>query len=520
METLVYIHLASAYESPENIELSVNPFDLKWIEAFNWKKLPSSAWLRLGAIAISFTLLSIASSNAWAIQIGNRGSQVTALQQRLTATGYYNGPVTGFYGQLTQAAVRRFQQAKGLPVDGIAGSRTLSVLNNTSVGGNSNTNGSSSLPSTILLKRGSRGTTVTQLQKTLTEKGFYNGPVTGYYGRLTEAAVRRLQQARGLPVDGIAGASTLSALNGTSSNIPPTSTELRPGSSGLAVTQVQNRLTTLGFYNGPITGFYSRLTEAAVRDFQRSRGISVNGIVGPTTASALQGNTPRTPSNVTLLQRGSRGSAVTQLQNRLKAVGVYNGPVTGYYGELTEAAVRRFQQTRGLTVNGIAGSTTLAALQGIPPGNGNSYTVVELRPGSSGPAVTQLQNRLKAVGVYNGPVTGYYGQLTETAVREFQRSRRISVNGIAGATTLAALQGGSGSNNTSVAIVPLQRGDRGSRVKSLQERLISLGYYQGPLDSIFGPQTEAALKRYQQDRGLVANGIAEANTFASLASRA
>lgn len=519
METLVYIHLASAYESPENLELSANPFDLKWIEAYNWKKLPSSAWLRLGAIAISFTLLSIASSNAWAIQIGNRGSQVTALQQKLTATGYYNGPATGFYGQLTQAAVRRFQQAKGLPVDGIAGSNTLSVLNNTSVGGNSTTNGGSSLPTSILLKRGSRGTAVTQLQKTLTAKGFYNGPVTGYYGGLTEAAVRRLQQARGLRVDGIAGSNTLSALNGTSGNIPTTA-ELRPGSSGQAVTQLQNRLKALGFYNGAITGFYSRLTEAAVRDFQRSRGLSVNGIVGPTTASALQGNTPGTLTNVTLLQRGSRGSAVTQLQNRLQAVGVYSGPVTGYYGQLTEAAVRRFQQTKGLTVNGIAGSTTLAALQGNSPRNSSSDTVAQLRPGSNGLAVTQLQNRLKAVGVYNGPVTGYYGQLTEAAVRDFQRSRGLSINGVAGSTTLAALQGVSGNSNTSVAIVPLQRGDRGSRVKSLQERLITLGYYTGQRDSIFGPQTEAALKRYQQDRGLVANGIAEANTFASLASQA
>ncbi|MEW6492247.1 MAG: peptidoglycan-binding protein, partial [Cyanobacteriota bacterium] len=335
----------------------------------------------------------------------------------------------------------------------------------------------------------------------------------------TEAAVRRLQQARGLRVDGIAGSNTLSALNGTSGNIPTTA-ELRPGSSGQAVTQLQNRLKALGFYNGPISGFYSRLTEAAVRDFQRSRGLSVNGIVGPTTASALQGNTPGTLTNVTLLQRGSRGSAVTQLQNRLQAVGVYSGPVTGYYGQLTEAAVRRFQQTKGLSVNGIAGSTTLAALQGNSPGNSNSDTVAQLRPGSNGLAVTQLQNRLKAVGVYNGPVTGYYGQLTEAAVRDFQRSRGLSINGVAGSTTLAALQGVSGNSNTSVAIVPLQRGDRGSRVKSLQERLITLGYYTGPRDSIFGPQTEAALKRYQQDRGLVANGIAEANTFASLASQA
>jgi peptidoglycan hydrolase-like protein with peptidoglycan-binding domain len=443
METLAYIHLEAACESPENLEL-------KWFKELNWTKLPSSAWIRLGAIAISLALVGIASNSALALNRGNRGSQVTALQQQLAAAGYYSGPITGFYGSSTQASVRRFQQARGLPVDGVAGPNTLAALNGT--GGSSST-----LPTATLLRRGSRGSAVTQLQRTLAAKGFYSGPVTGYYGGLTEAAVRRFQQARGLRVDGVAGSSTLVALNGATdggSNIP-TGTQLQPGSSGPAVTQLQNRLRALGFYKGPVTGFYSRLTEAAVRDFQGSRRISVNGIAGPTTLAALQGNSSGNVTNVTQLQRGSRGAAVTQLQNRLRAVGVYNGPVTGYYGELTEAAVRRFQSSRRISVNGIAGPTTLAALQGNYPGSTPSYTAVQLQPGSRGAAVTQLQNRLRAVGVYNGPVTGYYGQLTEVAVRDFQRSRGLSVNGIAGPTTLAVLQGGSSGSSTSVAMTPL-----------------------------------------------------------------
>lgn len=369
METLAYIHLATASESPEDVELILNPFHLRGFEQLNWKKLPSSAWIRLGAIAISLALLSIASSSALALQRGNQGSQVSELQQKLTAAGYYKGSITGFYGSTTQTAIRRFQEAKGLPVDGIAGPNTLSALYGTS-------SSDSNLSTGILLRRGSSGTAVTQLQNTLKAQSFYSGPVTGYYGQLTEEAVRKFQRTKGLGVDGIAGPNTLSALGGSSgtSTSFPTGIQLQPGSSGSAVTQLQNRLRDLGFYKGPVTGFYSRLTEEAVRDFQRSRRLSVNGIAGPTTLAALQANPPGN-SNTTLLQRGSRGSAVTQLQNRLIAVGVYSGPVTGYYGQLTEEAVRRFQRSRGLSVNGIAGPTTLAALQGVSPDTSTSVAI-------------------------------------------------------------------------------------------------------------------------------------------------
>lgn len=352
METLAYVHLAASSESLESAQW-------RCFEQLNWKKLPSSAWIHLGAIAISLTVLGIASSSALALQTGNQGSQVMELQQKLTASGFYKGQITGFYGPTTQEAVRKFQQAQGLPVDGIAGPNTLSALYATSGSRNS-------LPIDILLRRGSRGTPVTQLQNTLKAQGFYPGPVTGYYGGLTEAAVRKFQQAQGLSVDGMAGSQTLSAVGGNSGTGGILIGQpLQFGNSGSAVTQLQNRLSALGFYKGAITGFYNELTEAAVRDFQRSRRLSVNGMADSTTLASLQDNLGS--NSTTILQRGSQGTAVSQLQNRLRSVGVYNGPVTGYYGELTEAAVRKFQMSRGLSVNGVAGPTTLGALQKVSP---------------------------------------------------------------------------------------------------------------------------------------------------------
>lgn len=69
------------------------------------------------------------------------------------------------------------------------------------------------------------------------------------------------------------------------------------------------------------------------------------------------------PEDVPALSRvGSRGAEVEAIQETLKEYGLFDGPVTGYYGTQTEAAVRRFQRARGLTVDGIAGPQTLGAL--------------------------------------------------------------------------------------------------------------------------------------------------------------
>jgi peptidoglycan hydrolase-like protein with peptidoglycan-binding domain len=65
---------------------------------------------------------------AVALQKGNRSSQVTSLQKKLQAAGYFEGPITGYYGSLTQAAVSKFQKAKGLIANGIADEVTLKVL--------------------------------------------------------------------------------------------------------------------------------------------------------------------------------------------------------------------------------------------------------------------------------------------------------------------------------------------------------------------------------------------------------
>ena len=64
----------------------------------------------------------------------------------------------------------------------------------------------------------------------------------------------------------------------------------------------------------------------------------------------------------TVSQYGSRGNEVIAIQERLKERGLFNDDVTGYYGPITQAAVKRFQKQQGISQTGIAGPQTLKAL--------------------------------------------------------------------------------------------------------------------------------------------------------------
>lgn len=207
METLAYIHLSEAHDNPETAAIT---YDWKGFAGFNGK-LPGKASIRFLSVTVALLIVGMSSSAfALTLQRGNSGSQVSNLQRNLTIAGYYDGPITGYYGSLTQSAVSRFQRENGLRADGVAGPQTLANLEGRggSVdepivgGGFSNT----------ALRRGSNGTAVTRLQNTLRSLGFYNGPITGYYGRLTQDSVIKFQKARGLVADGIVGPRTKAAL--------------------------------------------------------------------------------------------------------------------------------------------------------------------------------------------------------------------------------------------------------------------------------------------------------------------
>lgn len=140
---------------------------------------------------------------------GDEGTSVRNLQYTLYELGYYDGAIDGKYGQTTADAVRAFQiQNKLTPVDGVAGSKTLSKMYS-----------SDAIPATAsttdygTVQYGDKGDLVVQVQDCLIQLGFLDR-ITGVYDDETVAAVKAFQKANGLTADGKCGPLTLQVLFG------------------------------------------------------------------------------------------------------------------------------------------------------------------------------------------------------------------------------------------------------------------------------------------------------------------
>ena len=129
METLAYLHAACAYESAPSAAPEQTFDDTQSIAHYTWGRLSSLAVLRLlpltvGLLVISLTNAAIAAT----LQRGDTGAEVSALQEKLSRLGYFEGPQTGYFGTLTQEAVLRFQRENGLSADGVYGLQTQQLL--------------------------------------------------------------------------------------------------------------------------------------------------------------------------------------------------------------------------------------------------------------------------------------------------------------------------------------------------------------------------------------------------------
>jgi len=129
---------------------------------------------------------------------------------------------------------------------------------------------------------------------------------------------------------------------------------LKKGSSGLAVKQLQQALSDLGYHPGAADGQFGSKTEAAVKSFQGDHDIAVDGIVGDITWLNIDEADTSNPT----IKKGSTGSPVRRAQKRLTLGGYDTGGVDGIFGANTESAVKRFQKDFGLAQDGIVGPKT------------------------------------------------------------------------------------------------------------------------------------------------------------------
>lgn len=191
-------------------------------------------------------------------------------------------------------------------------------------------------------------------------------------------------------------------------------------------------------------------------------GTSTSGTATPTPTNRPTATPTASPAATGSLKNGSTGESVKSLQRRLKQLGYYTGSVDGDFGDATEAAVRAFQDRNGLYVDGKAGEKTLAKL--------NSANAVKATA-TTAPRKTATP-RPQATATPNLS-TDYY----------------------------------------------LQSGSSGAKVRTLQARLIELGWMDGAADGNYEGATEYAVKAFQAKyKSLYTDGVAGPSTLKTLYS--
>ncbi|WP_052441058.1 C40 family peptidase [Streptacidiphilus anmyonensis] len=301
---------------------------------------------------------------------------------------------------------------------------------------------------------------VTELQTLLNTHGFHLS-VDGDFGANTVAAVRTFQSETGIAVDGQVGPQTKGELYVSSTSVPdPINLQSASCPANMTgteddgcVTELQDLLNAHGAHLS-VDGDFGNDTLAAVKAFQSSHGLGVDGQVGPLTKDALYGSSAVTGAAVDLrssscpanMTDGEVDGCVAALQSLLDAHGATLS-VDGGFGPLTLAAVKAFQSANGLGVDGQVGPQTKAALYSnvststgapAPIALDSASCPANMTQGEDDGCVTELQSFLNSQGQHLA-VDGDFGAHTFAAVEAFQAANGLGVDGQVGPATKAKI---------------------------------------------------------------------------------
>jgi peptidoglycan hydrolase-like protein with peptidoglycan-binding domain len=275
------------------------------------------------SLIISLVAFNLSNVALAVMRQGSAGADVIELQQQLTAASCYDGPITGYFGSQTLVAVQRCQRQSGLVADGVAGPKTLAALTGQPPNPPASPEPASEQPQqTDTLQQGSRGQAVRDLQQKLVAQGYYPATaVDGIFGPRTAQAVAQLQQAHGLSLTQIVGdreQHLLASLPATAATQPATPapeavlsrSQFSVGDAGKDVERVQQKLKELQYFDASVTGYFGRITQNAVAQFQAAHQLSPTGIADPSTLLAL-GLTTRSPDSASTPMTSSNAAEST-----------------------------------------------------------------------------------------------------------------------------------------------------------------------------------------------------------------
>lgn len=210
---------------------------------------------------------------------------------------------------------------------------------------------------------------------------------------------------------------------------------------------------------------------------------------------------------------GSKGKAIEGIQQQLKKLGFFQGDITGYFGSQTETAVKRFQGKRGLYQDGVVGPGTYRFLfeNASKATNESTKSSSDIKQALS---IKDIQAALKKLGYYTGAVDGVSGPYTENAIKKFQRSKKLTADGVVGPATAKLLIGSTSSTSQAAKVVSSSVTIK--TTKDIQAALKKLGYYTGTVDGVSGSKTLSAIKKFQTASKLTADGVVGSATRSKL----
>jgi peptidoglycan hydrolase-like protein with peptidoglycan-binding domain len=197
---------------------------------------------------------------------------------------------------------------------------------------------------------------------------------------------------------------------------------------------------------------------------------------------------------------------IRDVQRQLKGLGFNPGTIDGNVGPQTIAALRAYQQAYRLPQTGQLDETTLRSI--LPQRFEASRPPLDL---SNRDVLQQAQRQMKALGFDPGMLDGSFGPQTEAAVRAYQQAYRLPLTGRLDEVTLRSLL----PERFEASHTPAEPPNR-EVLRQAQRQLKALGFNPGSMDGTYGPQTEAALRAYQQAYRLPPTGRPDEATLRSL----
>ncbi len=273
---------------------------------------------------------------------------------------------------------------------------------------------------------------ITEIQQTLAKLGYYTYEVTGYYGEATTAAVKDFQAKAGIEVTGNVDEATWNAIFADSAPVKYNSYKSGDyDEEQTGIKDIQDKLVALSYLTAGEyeEGKFDGNTVIAMQLFQSANGIEATGEADFNSQLVLFSGSAVENPNAGAVIYGMSGSAVTKLQERLKALRYTTDEPTGIFDDATLKAVNAYQKNAGLEVSNSLSAEELKVLYSDKAVKSEDYD--NLQVGYNGSDVKSLEGDLTKLGYYEGSITGEFNDELETAVQDYQKENKLEANGVA-----------------------------------------------------------------------------------------